>query len=98
MIPKAEGRGAGILSGKVFEYIAAGRPILALVPPDGAAAQLVRDTGMGEVVDPEDVDAIARALTTIDGELGVQLAGEWRVVLSRRAGIESLAEVLRSLM
>ena len=33
--------GKGVLSGKVFEYIAAGRPILAVVPPDGAAAELV---------------------------------------------------------
>ena len=38
LVPEAGGRGKGVLSGKVFEYIAAGRPILALVPPDGAAA------------------------------------------------------------
>ena len=33
------------LSGKVFEYLAAERPILAVVPPDGAAAELIRDDG-----------------------------------------------------
>ncbi len=38
LIPEAGGRGKGVLSGKVFEYLAAERPILALVPPDGAAA------------------------------------------------------------
>ena len=36
-----------MLSGKVFEYLAAERPILAVVPPDGAAAALIRETGAG---------------------------------------------------
>ena len=38
----AGGRGTGVIPGKVFEYVAAGRPILAAVPPDGAAATLDR--------------------------------------------------------
>src|SRR2546421_6130520 len=62
LIPDAGGRGKGVLSGKVFEYLAAERPILALVPPDGAAAQLIRETGAGVVVAPEDIDGIAAAL------------------------------------
>src|SRR5829696_3250256 len=45
LIPEAGGRGRGVLSGKVFEYLAAERPILAAVPPDGAAAALLRETG-----------------------------------------------------
>ncbi len=47
LIPDAGGRGKGVLSGKVFEYVAVGRPILAAVPPDGAAAELIRETGAG---------------------------------------------------
>jgi len=43
LIPDAGGRGQGVLSGKVFEYLAAERPILAAVPPDGAAAELIRE-------------------------------------------------------
>ena len=43
LIPEAEGRGRGVLSGKVFEYIAVGRPILAAVPPDGAAATVMSE-------------------------------------------------------
>ena len=59
LIPNADGRGKGVLSGKVFEYLAAGRPILAVVPPDGAAAELIRETGAGVVVAPDDVEGIA---------------------------------------
>ena len=47
---------------KIFEYLAAGRPILAAVPGDGAAAELLRETGAGVVAPPDDVDAIATAL------------------------------------
>jgi glycosyltransferase involved in cell wall biosynthesis len=65
LIPDADGRGRGVLSGKVFEYLAAGRPILAVVPPDGAAAALLRDTGAAVVVAPDDIDGIARALETM---------------------------------
>ena len=61
LIPDAGGRGKGVLSGKVFEYVAVGRPILASVPLDGAAAELVRDTGAGVVAPPDDPGAIREA-------------------------------------
>ena len=60
LIPEAGGRGKGVLSGKVFEYVAVGRPILAAVPPDGAAAELIRETGAGVVAAPDDPAAIRR--------------------------------------
>jgi glycosyltransferase involved in cell wall biosynthesis len=50
-----------IIPGKTFQYLGAGRPIIALVP-DGAAADLVRKAGAGFVVAPDDVDAVARTL------------------------------------
>ncbi len=62
LIPEAGGRGKGVLSGKVFEYIAVGRPILAVVPPDGAAAELIRETAAGVVAPPDDTAAIRSAL------------------------------------
>ena len=103
LIPEAAGRGRGVLSGKVFEYIAAERPILAVVPPDGAAAKLLRDTGAGTVVAPEDVDGIRAALVDLharwrDGGLDAPpLTPEWRERLSRGARVEELADLLRSL-
>ncbi len=103
LIPEAGGRGRGVLSGKVFEYLAAERPILAAVPPDGAAAQLVRDTGAGVVAAPDDVPALREALLDLHarwraGELeGTPLSPEWRRRLSRGARVEELADLLRSL-
>src|SRR4030095_5231553 len=60
LIPESGGRGRGVLSGKVFEYLAAERPILAVVPPDGAAAALLRETGAGVGGAPDDVGGAGR--------------------------------------
>ena len=103
LIPEAAGRGRGVLSGKVFEYLAAERPILAAVPPDGAAAELIRETGAGIVVAPEDVAGIRHALAGLHarwraGRLdGTPLRPETRIRLSRRARVEELVGVLRGL-
>ena len=40
----------GILTGKLFEYIAAGRPILCIGPEDGDAARIINETGSGTTV------------------------------------------------
>jgi glycosyltransferase involved in cell wall biosynthesis len=102
LIPEAGGRGQGVLSGKVFEYLAAERPILAAVPPDGAAADLVRETGAGIVAPPDDPAAIRAALEELHarwqgGTLdGLQLDPEVKRQLSREARVEELANLLRS--
>lgn len=41
----------GILTGKVFEYLAARRPILAIAPKDGDLAQLIEESHAGVVID-----------------------------------------------
>ncbi|MEX1358297.1 MAG: glycosyltransferase, partial [Gaiellaceae bacterium] len=103
LIPDAGGRGKGVLSGKVFEYLAAERPILAAVPPDGAAAALIRETDAGIVAAPDDVPALREALRGLHarwraGRLdGTPLTPEHRERLSRAARAEELAELLRSL-
>lgn len=48
----------GLVPGKLYEYIGARRPILA-VAPDGEAARLVTDLGRGEVADIGDPDMVA---------------------------------------
>jgi glycosyltransferase involved in cell wall biosynthesis len=103
LIPHAGGRGEGVLSGKVFEYVAAERPILAAVPPEGAAAELIEATGTGIVAPPDDVSAMRMALQelherwaagTLDGTV---LSDDDRERLGRGARVEELADVLRGL-
>ena len=70
LIPDAGGRGKGVLSGKVFEYLASERPILAAVPPDGAAADLLRETGAAVIAPPDDVEALKAALVELHERFG----------------------------
>jgi glycosyltransferase involved in cell wall biosynthesis len=104
LIPEAGGRGRSVLSAKLFEYIAAERPILAAVPPDGAAADLIRETGTGVVVAPEDVEGLQQALLRLEGDWragrlnGTPLSVEARKRVSRQARVEELAALARSLV
>jgi glycosyltransferase involved in cell wall biosynthesis len=101
LIPENE---RGVLSAKVFEYLAAERPILAVVPPDGEAAALIRGTGAGTVVAPDDVAGMAAALSELDerrraGALAeTPLSPEWRERLSRRTRAREYAELLRAVV
>ena len=56
----------GILTGKLFEYIGIGHPILALVP-DGDAASLIGKNELGLIVHPKNIkqikDTILKILT-----------------------------------
>jgi glycosyltransferase involved in cell wall biosynthesis len=47
------------LSGKLFEYIASGKPILCLGPADGDAAQILENGGFGKCFKYEDEKGIA---------------------------------------
>jgi len=102
LIPESGGRGKDVLTGKIYEYLAAERPILAAVPPDGAAAQLVREAGAGVVVPSDDVEELRDALLDLhrqwqEGRLdGTPLSPELRARLSRGSRVEELADVLRS--
>lgn len=56
---------AANLTGKLFEYLGMGLPVLVVGPADGAAARLVRETGAGWVAQDGDVAAIAETLAAI---------------------------------
>lgn len=82
------------LPGKLFEYLACGRPILAVVPEASEVAQVLNDTGGGVRVEPGDVAGLARTLLA-------WLRGEGRVEpardidrYSRAATTRRLAQVL----
>jgi glycosyltransferase involved in cell wall biosynthesis len=101
LLPNVGDRGRDVPSGKIYEYFAVRRPILAAVPPDGTAAALVREAGAGPVVDPEDTEGMRAALESLvqrwrAGDLAdVPLSEAFRQRISRRARVRELADVLR---
>lgn len=62
-------RNSSEATGKLFEYLFSGRPIVALAE-GSEAARIVRETNTGITVPPDDVEAIASALRrVVSGEL-----------------------------
>ncbi len=51
-----------VFTGKIFEYLAARRPILCLAPKNTAAAHLINELGIGVVVEPTDKEGIKRVI------------------------------------
>jgi glycosyltransferase involved in cell wall biosynthesis len=61
-------------TGKLFEYLGAKRPIIALAR-DNEASRIVEETGTGVAVAPDDVEGIGRALLAVsDGSLAAAYA------------------------
>lgn len=54
-----------ILTGKIFDYLRSGKPILAIVPPRGLSAKLVTEAGTGLVADYQDAQGIAENLNEL---------------------------------
>lgn len=52
----------GYLPGKLFEYLASGRPIIGLGPEDGDAAEIVRQAGAGVMANWTNIEKIKHAL------------------------------------
>lgn len=65
-LPNANGsRQALGLPGKMFEYLAAARPVLAFMDPDGDAGRLLQAAGGNELVNPADPGALLETLKRI---------------------------------
>lgn len=90
-----------VVPAKTWEYLAADRPVLALVPPQGAAAQELTAAAAGEIVAPQDPDGVRRAILLLAerhaaGTLAVPgLSPAARAAISRRGRAEQLAGLLR---
>ena len=81
LITTREEAGGATLTSKVFEYLALGRPILALTPP-GPARSLVDDLEAGYLSDPTNVEEIANAI--------VHLYDDWIAGRSRTVDASAL--------
>lgn len=54
----------GILTGKIFEYLASGRPVLALGPEDGDLAAILRNISNANIFNHENSEALFQWLKT----------------------------------
>lgn len=55
----------GILTGKIFEYLASGRPILCIGPEDGDAAHILSETKAGVTVSFEDKEKMKEVVKVL---------------------------------
>ena len=91
LIPDAGGRGRGILSGKVFEYLAAERPVLAVVPPTArprsscATPARRRRCARGRRRHPRRARRAARAVACGPARRNAALTGVARQAVARNA-------------
>ncbi|HWF44575.1 MAG TPA: hypothetical protein VG537_08030 [Candidatus Kapabacteria bacterium] len=56
---------AHIVPGKVYEYMGAMRPLIAIAPPNGAIGELLRETQAGEAIQQSDIAGQARLIQRI---------------------------------
>lgn len=61
---KAAPHRVGTVPEKILAYMACGRPVL-LAVQEGAAAELIKTTGCGQVVPPENPQALAQAILSV---------------------------------
>lgn len=53
-----------IITGKIFEYLAAGRPVICLGPPDGDASAILSETGRGHALMYSDITGIDKLISS----------------------------------
>jgi glycosyltransferase involved in cell wall biosynthesis len=80
-------RAAGVthLPGKLFEYLAASRPILGVLPADGTMAQIIQDTSSGVVADCDRPEEIVQKLLALCKDVST---GQWYLAPARRDRVE----------
>lgn len=90
----------GILTGKLFEYIACRIPILFIGPENGDAAKIINETGSGEVFGYGDSDRIHEALfaaITSESENKTELPNINITKYSRESLTQKLAGLINQL-
>jgi glycosyltransferase involved in cell wall biosynthesis len=86
----------GILTGKFFEYMAAGSPVLAIGPIDGDLAEIMKETGVGLISDFNDKDGLKKNILALFEGHSFQRNEEAVKRYSRRSLTRDLASLLNS--
>ncbi|HNQ44289.1 MAG TPA: hypothetical protein PKI59_07655, partial [Candidatus Cloacimonadota bacterium] len=88
----------GTLTSKVFEYLRLGRPILAMVPQFGEAAELLRECGIDTICPMESVSGIKSCLSqVIETAFQTQSVSPHLARYERSAQVRALYQRLKKL-
>ncbi|HKK42909.1 MAG TPA: glycosyltransferase family 4 protein [Bacteroidales bacterium] len=82
-----------IITGKLFEYIASGKPVICLGPVDGDASVILRKSGKGKTFGYSDSEGTARFLEDISNKT-YAVSESSPLTFSRRMLSEKLASLL----
>jgi hypothetical protein len=87
------------ISSKLFEYLAAGRPIILMAQPGSENEQLIQQSGAGTNIGLDDAERLATAIRDRwvewrDGRLGVTVDQVWLSQFHRRNQVRTLASLL----
>ncbi len=91
----------GILTGKLYDYIGARRPILAIGPPGGDVDQILKDSGTGILVDYDDKETTHEIVLKYyhrwkERRLNVETVHQEQ--FSRRTQAKNLSQIFDSLV
>jgi len=87
----------GILTGKIFEYLGSGRPILSIGPEDGDAAEILKDSDAGQTAGYENGAGMSGILTEYFSRFKgqrLESTNQNRLKYTRRALAEEIAWIL----
>jgi glycosyltransferase involved in cell wall biosynthesis len=91
----------GILTGKIFEYLGSGRPVLSIGPEDGDAAAILTDSDAGQTAGYENEKAMQNILTdyfTRFSEQRLESNSNNRLKYSRNVLTGEIAGVLNGML
>lgn len=103
LVPLRAGLSGCLVPSKVYGVLAAGRPLIALMQPDAEVARLVREAGIGWVVDPDDLEGLVSTILEAmsDREALSRMGERARLVAEERfdrtRAVEQFAQVLARL-
>jgi len=92
-----------VLTGKIFEYLRCSKPVLAIIPEKGAAAELLREAGIGFIASDTDHAGIKNQIMRLyrswsKGDINsLAVDPEFLATYSRSAQAERLAQLIESL-
>lgn len=98
VIPEVE-NDKGILTGKLFEYLAARKPIVCIGPQDGDAANIISECDAGKTFDrnmeKELSEYLEQMVKNWVSDEGIDISNEKYKKYSRRSQTEELSEIIK---